>query len=61
MERVSASKTKKDLGKAAFQAAAILLGLMVLFPVIYCFFVSFMMPNRPPSSPRSGPWTTIGT
>ena len=25
MERVSASKTKKDLGKAAFQAAAILL------------------------------------
>ena len=46
MERVSTSKTKKDLGKAAFQAAAILLGLLVLFPVIYCFFVSFMMPNQ---------------
>lgn len=51
MERVSASKTKKDLGKAAFQAAAILLGLMVLFPVIYCFFVSFMMPNQVQSIP----------
>ena len=51
MERVSASKTKKDLGKAAFQAAAILLGLLVLFPVIYCFFVSFMMPNQVQSIP----------
>lgn len=51
MERVSTSKTKKDLGKAAFQAAAILLGLMVLFPVIYCFFVSFMMPNQVQSIP----------
>ena len=49
MERVST--TKKDLGKAAFQAAAILLGLMVLFPVIYCFFVSFMMPNQVQSIP----------
>ena len=51
MERVSTSKTKKDLGKAAFQAAAILLGLVVLFPVIYCFFVSFMMPNQVQSIP----------
>ena len=51
MERVSTSKTKKDLGKAAFQAAAILLGLLVLFPVIYCFFVSFMMPNQVQSIP----------
>lgn len=51
MERASASKTKKDLGKAAFQAAAILLGLLVLFPVIYCFFVSFMMPNQVQSIP----------
>jgi len=51
MERVSASKTKKDMGKAAFQAAAILLGLLVLFPVIYCFFVSFMMPNQVQSIP----------
>ena len=51
MERVSTSKTKKDLGKAAFQAAAILLGLLVLFPVIYCFFVSFMMPTQVQSIP----------
>ena len=51
MERVSTSKTKKDLGKAAFQAAAILLGLLVLFPVIYCFFVSFMKPNQVQSIP----------
>ena len=51
MERVSTSNTKKDLGKAAFQAAAILLGLLVLFPVIYCFFVSFMMPNQVQSIP----------
>lgn len=51
MERASTLKMKKDLGKAAFQAAAILLGLLVLFPVIYCFFVSFMMPNQVQSIP----------
>lgn len=51
MENVSKGRVKKDLGKIAFQAAAILLGLLVLFPIIYCFFVSFMMPNQVQSIP----------
>lgn len=51
MESLSNAKIKKDLGKIAFQALAILLGLLVLFPIIYCFFVSFMMPNQVQSIP----------
>ena len=51
MENLSKGRVKKDLGKIAFQAAAILLGLLVLFPIIYCFFVSFMMPNQVQSIP----------
>ena len=44
-------KTKKEAGKILFQAFAILLGLLILFPIIYCFFVSFMMPNQVQSIP----------
>lgn len=44
-------KTKKDAGKVLFQVFAILLGLLILFPIIYCFFVSFMMPNQVQSIP----------
>ncbi|MDE7219505.1 MAG: carbohydrate ABC transporter permease [Oscillospiraceae bacterium] len=51
MEHIANAKAKKDLGKIAFQAAAVLLGVLVLFPVIYCFFVSFMMPNQIQSIP----------
>lgn len=51
MENLSKGRVKKDLGKIAFQVAAILLGLLVLFPIIYCFFVSFMMPNQVQSIP----------
>ena len=51
MENLSKGRAKKDLGKIAFQVAAILLGLLVLFPIIYCFFVSFMMPNQVQSIP----------
>lgn len=51
MVNLSKGRVKKDLGKIAFQAAAILLGLLVLFPIIYCFFVSFMMPNQVQSIP----------
>lgn len=51
MDRNSMLKTKKDAGKVLFQAFAILLGLLILFPIIYCFFVSFMMPNQVQSIP----------
>lgn len=51
MENLSNARMKKDLGKIAFQVVAILLGLLVLFPIIYCFFVSFMMPNQIQSIP----------
>lgn len=51
MDRNSMLKTKKDAGKVLFQAFAILLGLLIFFPIIYCFFVSFMMPNQVQSIP----------
>lgn len=51
MDRNSVLKTKKEAGKILFQVFAILLGLLILFPIIYCFFVSFMMPNQVQSIP----------
>lgn len=51
MDRNSVLKGKKAAGKILFQAFAILLGLLILFPIIYCFFVSFMMPNQVQSIP----------
>lgn len=51
MDRNSVLKTRKEAGKILFQVFAILLGLLILFPIIYCFFVSFMMPNQVQSIP----------
>lgn len=51
MDRNSVLKTKKEAGRILFQVFAILLGLLILFPIIYCFFVSFMMPNQVQSIP----------
>lgn len=51
MDRNSVLKTRKEAGRILFQVFAILLGLLILFPIIYCFFVSFMMPNQVQSIP----------
>lgn len=51
MDKSNALKHKKDIGKILFQVFAIGVGLLVLFPIIYCCFVSFMKPSQIQSIP----------
>lgn len=51
MKDTTLLKYKRDIGKIVFQMFAIAVGLLVLFPIIYCFFVSFMKPNQIQSIP----------
>lgn len=41
-----ALKIKKNLRNVSFQAFAIALGVVILIPIIYCCFVSFMEPEQ---------------
>lgn len=51
MENTVLLKAKKQSGQVVFQIFAILMGLLVLFPIIYCCFVSFMKPAQIQSIP----------
>ena len=53
MEYAQEIKRKKDIGQLLFQIAAVAVGLLVLFPVIYCCLVSFMKPDQIQSVPPS--------
>lgn len=51
MGTITREARKKRLKAILFQAFAIAVGLLVLFPIIYCCFVSFMKPNQIQSIP----------
>ena len=46
MEKTALLRQKKMASAVIFQVMAIAVGLLVLFPIIYCFFVSFMKPTQ---------------
>lgn len=53
MDQLTTMHYRKRAKSAAFQTGAILLGLIILIPIIYCVFVSFMKPAQIQSIPPS--------
>lgn len=51
MDTIVRRNSRKKVGGILFQAFAVAVGLLVLFPIIYCCFVSFMKPNQIQSIP----------
>ncbi len=51
MKNTQALKLKKKAYSGAHQAFALVVGAVILLPIIYCFFVSFMKPTQIQSIP----------
>ena len=46
-------RRKKDISRYLFESFALIIGLLVLFPIIYCCLISFMKPSQIQSVPPS--------